>query len=342
MLSASVTSFGRAFHRRVPSGKIPRWYAKVCAYGTRNWALLFLLLADACMMWSDARMSTRPWTILYIMVMRAFAQWWQWHCWFDHSPGMCRGRTGVVPSLACLRLGRCGGPKPHRSIQGLGGWGIHICASSLQLAPCVGCAGGRLEFRWPSCLWHWRVGTKMSVYGGIHQGISQCQFQQVCVHASRRTPSLEMSFWWFVAVGISVDGNSSSTAVPIIEGPPGVCLHLPAVISLCRWDSHPWIVGYEMRWRTGASHISIHGTITAQHSPLRNSWRHWFSIWRAPLQDDHQISLRERLPLHTVHDVYLRMNPVLIGRSWMDLDYLSSKRLWQIHFDTCHPNRFSE
>ena len=31
-----VTSFGRAFHRRMPSGKIPRWYAKVCAYGTRN------------------------------------------------------------------------------------------------------------------------------------------------------------------------------------------------------------------------------------------------------------------------------------------------------------------
>ena len=33
---------------------------------------------------------------------------------------MCSGHTGVVPSLACLRLGRCGGPKPHQSIQGLG------------------------------------------------------------------------------------------------------------------------------------------------------------------------------------------------------------------------------
>ena len=39
------------------------------------------------------------------------------------------------------------------------------------------------------------TGTKMSVYGGIHQGISQCQFQQVCVHVSRRTPSLEIYFW---------------------------------------------------------------------------------------------------------------------------------------------------
>ena len=37
--SASVTSFGMTFHRRVPSGKIPRWYAKVGAYGTWNWAL---------------------------------------------------------------------------------------------------------------------------------------------------------------------------------------------------------------------------------------------------------------------------------------------------------------
>ena len=146
---------------------------------------------------------------------------WPWRCWFDHSPGMCSGRTGVVPSLACLRLRRCGGPKPHRSIQRLGGWGIHMCASSLQLVPCVGCAGGRLEFHWPSWLWHWRVGTKMSVYGGIPQGISQCQFQQVCVHVSRRTPSLDISFWWFVAVGISVDGNSSSTAVPILEGHQG-------------------------------------------------------------------------------------------------------------------------
>ena len=33
MLSAFVTSFGRAFHRRVPSGKIPRWYAKVRTHG---------------------------------------------------------------------------------------------------------------------------------------------------------------------------------------------------------------------------------------------------------------------------------------------------------------------
>ena len=85
MLSASVTSFGRAFHRRVPSGKNPRWYAKVCMYGTWNWALPVFLLAGNCMMWSDARMS-RPWTILYIM--------------------MCSGLTGVGPSLACLRLGR--------------------------------------------------------------------------------------------------------------------------------------------------------------------------------------------------------------------------------------------
>ena len=60
MHSVSVTSFGMTFHRRVPSGKIPRWYAKVGAYGTRNWALPFLLLAGACMMWSNARMSTRP------------------------------------------------------------------------------------------------------------------------------------------------------------------------------------------------------------------------------------------------------------------------------------------
>ena len=37
-------------------------------------------------------------------------------------------------------------------------------------------------------------GTKMSVYGGIHQCISQCQFQQLCVHVSRRTPSLEIYF----------------------------------------------------------------------------------------------------------------------------------------------------
>ena len=221
------------FHKRVPSGKIPRWYAKVGAYGTRNWALPFLLLAGGCMMWSNARMSTRPWTILYIMVMRAFARrsargsqprvfrMAETLLVRPYSPGMCSGRTGVVPSLACLRLGRCGGPKPHRSIQGLGVWGIRMCASSLQLSPCVGCAGGRLEFHWPSWLWHWRVGTKMSVFGGIHQGILQCQFQQVCVHVhvSRRTPSLEIYFWWFVAVGISVDGNSqSSTAVPILEG----------------------------------------------------------------------------------------------------------------------------
>ena len=146
-----------------------------------------------------------------------------------------------------------------------------MCASSLQLAPCLGCAGGRLEFHWPSWLWHWRVGTKINIYRGIHQGISQCQFQQVCVHVSRRTPWLEISFWWFVAVGISVDGNSSSTAVPILEGhqgPPGVRLHLPASISLCRWDSHPRIVGYQMRWRTGASHLSIQGTITAPAQSL--------------------------------------------------------------------------
>ena len=40
-------------------------------------------------------------------------------------------------------------------------------------------------------------GTKMSVFGRIHQGILQCQFQQVCVHVhvSRRTPSLEIYFW---------------------------------------------------------------------------------------------------------------------------------------------------
>ena len=88
------------------------------------------------------------------------------------------------------------GPILHRSIQGLGGWGIRMCASSLQLAPCVGCAGGRLEFHWPSWLWHWRVGTKMSVYGGIHQGILQCQFQQMCVHVSRRTPSLVIRSSW--------------------------------------------------------------------------------------------------------------------------------------------------
>ena len=113
-------------------------------------------------------------------------------------------------------------------------------ASSLQLAPCLGCAGGRLEFHWSSWLWHWRVGTNINIYRGIHQGISQCQFQQVCVHVSRRTPWLEISFWWFVAVGIYVDGNSSSTAVPILEGyqcPPGVRLHLPAIISLYRWES---------------------------------------------------------------------------------------------------------
>ena len=87
--------------------------------------------------------------------------------------GMCSRRTGVGPSLACLRLGLCGGPIPHRSIQWLGGWGIRMCASSLQLAPCVGCAGGRLAFHWPYWLWYWRVGTKMSVYGGIHQDILQ-------------------------------------------------------------------------------------------------------------------------------------------------------------------------
>ena len=50
MLSASVTSFGRAFHWRVLSGKNPRWYAKVCVYGTRNWALPVLLLAGGCVM----------------------------------------------------------------------------------------------------------------------------------------------------------------------------------------------------------------------------------------------------------------------------------------------------
>ena len=60
MHSASVTSFWMTFHKRVPSGKIPRWYAKVGAYGMRNWALPFLLLAGGCMMWSNARMSTRP------------------------------------------------------------------------------------------------------------------------------------------------------------------------------------------------------------------------------------------------------------------------------------------
>ena len=79
-----------------------------------------------------------------------------------------------------------------------------------------------------------------SLWRDIHQGISQCQFQQVCVHVSRRTPSLEIYFWWFVAFGIYLDGNSSSTAVPILEGhqgPPGVRLHLPAIISLCRWTS---------------------------------------------------------------------------------------------------------
>ena len=115
------------------------------------------------------------------------------------------------------------------------------------------------------------VGTKMSVYGGIHQGISQCQFQQVCAHVSRRTPSLEISFWWFLAVGISADGNSSFTAVPILgghQGPPGVRLHLPVILFLCRWGSHPRIVGYEMRWRTGASHLCIQGTITAPAQSL--------------------------------------------------------------------------
>ena len=93
----------------------------------------------------------------------------------------------------------------------------------------------------------------------------------VCFHVPRRTPSLDISFWWFVAVGISVDGNSSSTAVPILEGhqgPPGVRLHLPAIISLYRRDSHPRIAGYEMRWRTGASNLSIQGTITAPAQSL--------------------------------------------------------------------------
>ena len=111
----------------------------------------------------------------------------------------------------------------------------------------------------------------MSVYGGIHQGISQCQFQQVCVHVSRRTPSLEISFRWIVAAGISADGNSSSTAVSHswrASGPPGVPLHLPVILSLCRWDSHLRIVGYEMRWRTGASHLCIQGTITAPAQSL--------------------------------------------------------------------------
>ena len=222
--SASVTSFGMTFHRRVPSGKIPRWYAKFGAYGTRNWALQVPVWCGpmpGCQ--QDHELFCTSWWcgpsrgVPLGVPSREFSGWLR-RCWFDHSPGMCSGRTGVVPSLACLRLGRCGGPKPHRSIQGLGVWGIRMCASSLQLSPCVGCAGGRLEFHWPSWLWHWRVGTKMSVYGGIHQGILQCQFQQVCVHVSRRTPSLEIYFWWFVAVGISVDGKSSSTAVPILEG----------------------------------------------------------------------------------------------------------------------------
>ena len=177
------------------------------------------------------------------------------------------------------------------------------------------------------------------VYGGIHQGISQCQFQQVCVHVSRRTPSLDILFWWFVAVAFLWMETHHPLLFPFLKG---IKVRLEFVcIYLCRWDRHPRIVGYEMRWRTGASRLSIQLTITAQHSPLRNAWRHWFSIWRAPLKDDSLISLRERLPLHTVRDVYLRTNPVLIGRSWMDLDCLSSKRLWPIHFDTCHPNRFS-
>ena len=40
------------------------------------------------------------------------------------------------------------------------------------------------------------------------------------------------------------------------------------IISFCRWDSHLRIVGYEMRWRTGASHLSIQGTITAPAQSL--------------------------------------------------------------------------
>ena len=159
MLSASVTSFGRAFHRRVPSGKIPRWYAKVREYGTRNWALPFLLLAGAygpipgCQ--QDHELFCTSWWcgpsrgVPLGVPSRVFSGW-QWRCWFDHNPGMCSGCTCVGPSLACLRLG------PHRSTQGLGGWGIHMWVSSLQLAPCVGCAGGRLKFHWPSWLWHWR------------------------------------------------------------------------------------------------------------------------------------------------------------------------------------------
>ena len=224
------------FHKRVPSGKIPRWYAKVGAYGTRNWALPFLLLAGGCMMWSNARMSTRPWTILYIMVMRAFARrsargsqprvfrMAETLLVRPYSPGMCSGRTGVVPSLACLRLGRCGGPKPHRSIQGLGVWGIRMCASSLQLSPCVGCAGGRLEFHWPS--WpRWPRWVSLEGYTKVFCSVSFSKCVSMYMYHVGRlhwrfvAVADSSSSSRFVAVGISVDGNSqSSTAVPILEG----------------------------------------------------------------------------------------------------------------------------
>ena len=41
-------------------GRFRAGMPKSATYGTRNWALPFFLLAGACMMWSNARMSTRP------------------------------------------------------------------------------------------------------------------------------------------------------------------------------------------------------------------------------------------------------------------------------------------
>ena len=201
------------FHKRVPSGKIPRWYAKVGAYGTRNWALPFLLLAGGCMMWSNARMSTRPWTILYIMVMRAFARrayrccaisslFTSWALWGSQTtPEYSRiGRmrdsyVRVFTAVVALRRLR---------------WRkARVPLAFLAVALTCGDQDECLLEGYTKVFCSVSFSKCVSMYM-YHVGRLHWRFVAVADSSSSSR---------FVAVGISVDGNSqSSTAVPILEG----------------------------------------------------------------------------------------------------------------------------
>ena len=61
-------------HEYTLSRNIPRWYPKVCVYGTQNLELPVLLDVGASVRWLETGMSTRLWTICSSIVTRACTQ----------------------------------------------------------------------------------------------------------------------------------------------------------------------------------------------------------------------------------------------------------------------------